>query len=56
VSLNERLPAVLFGILLLFTGLQFVTLGLLAEMQSRTYHESQGKRIYAIRQILGGAS
>jgi glycosyltransferase involved in cell wall biosynthesis len=53
ISLNDRLPFVLFGILLLFTGLQFVTLGLLAEMQSRTYHESQGKRIYAIRRMLG---
>jgi hypothetical protein len=28
-----------------------VTLGLLAEIQARTYHESQNKPIYAIREI-----
>jgi hypothetical protein len=44
-------PMLLFGILLIFTGVQLVTLGLLAEMQSRTYHESQGKPIYVIREI-----
>ena len=45
-------PLLLFGILLLFTGLQLVTLGLLAEMQARTYHESQGKPTYYIREML----
>ena len=43
----------LFGILLVFTGVQLVTLGLLAEMQARTYHESQNKPVYTIRQVLG---
>ena len=37
--------------LLIFTGVQLVTLGLLAEMLSRTYHESQDKPIYAIRDL-----
>jgi glycosyltransferase involved in cell wall biosynthesis len=41
-----------FAILLVFTGVQLVTLGLLAEMQARTYHESQGKATYALREIL----
>ena len=41
----------LFGILLIFTGVQLVTLGLLAEMQARTYHESQDKPTYVIREI-----
>ncbi len=45
-------PLVLFGILLVFTGVQLVTLGLLAEMLARTYHESQGKPVYVIRQVL----
>ena len=45
-------PALLFGILLVFTGLQLVTLGLLAELKARTYHESQKKPTYAIREIL----
>ena len=44
-------PLLLFGILLVFTGVQLITLGLLAEMQVRTYHESQGKPIYVIREI-----
>jgi hypothetical protein len=44
-------PLLLFGILLAFTGLQLVTLGLLAELQARTYHESQNKPTYSIREI-----
>jgi len=45
-------PLFLIGILLVFTGVQIVTLGLLAEMQARTYHESQGKPVYVVRRIL----
>src|SRR6202521_3993716 len=45
-------PLLLFGILLIFTGVQLVTLGLLAELQARTYHESQNKPTYVIREIL----
>jgi glycosyltransferase involved in cell wall biosynthesis len=52
ISLNERQQWVLLGILLAFSGVQFITLGLLAEMQSRTYHESQGKPVYVIRRTL----
>lgn len=44
-------PMLLFGTLLVFTGVQLVTIGLLAEMQARTYHESQDKPIYVIREI-----
>ena len=51
-GIAERTPLLLLGILLLFTGLQLVTLGLLAEMQARTYHESQGKPTYYIRKVL----
>ena len=49
-------PLLLFGILLIFTGVQLVTLGLLAEMQARTYHESQDKPIYVIRDVLEAES
>ena len=49
-SLSNR-PLLLLGILLISTGFQLVTLGLLAELQTRAYHESQGKAIYAIREI-----
>jgi glycosyltransferase involved in cell wall biosynthesis len=51
ISLNQHQPLLLLGILLIFTGFQLVTLGLLAEMQARTYHESQNKPIYAVREI-----
>lgn len=46
-------PLLLLAILLMFIGLQFITLGLLAELQARTYHEAQNKPIYVIRRILG---
>jgi glycosyltransferase involved in cell wall biosynthesis len=45
-------PLLLLAILLVFTGVQLVTLGLLAEMQARTYHESQNKAVYVIRDVL----
>tara|TARA_B100000686_G_scaffold189187_1_gene195883 strand:- start:1067 stop:2026 length:960 start_codon:yes stop_codon:yes gene_type:complete len=47
-------PAVLAGIVLTLVGLQFVTVGLLAELQARTYHESQDKPIYEIRHTYRG--
>ena len=50
-AIGDR-PLLLLGILLIFAGMQFLTLGLLAELQARTYHESQDKPIYAVREIL----
>lgn len=44
-------PLLLFGIMLIFTGMQLLTVGLLAELQARTYHESQDKPIYVIREV-----
>ena len=44
-------PLLLLAILLVFTGVQLVTLGLLAELQARTYHESQDKPTYVIREV-----
>jgi glycosyltransferase involved in cell wall biosynthesis len=44
-------PLLSFGILLIVTGVQFLTMGLLAEIMSRTYHESQDKATYVIREI-----
>jgi len=38
------------GFMLLGFGIQFIGLGLLAEILIRTYHESQNKRTYAIRE------
>jgi hypothetical protein len=42
----------LLSILLIFIGFQFITMGLLGEMLARTYHESQGRPVFAIREIL----
>ena len=47
-------PALLLAVLLILVGFQFVTMGLLAELQARTYYEAQGKPIYAIRAITRG--
>lgn len=52
-SIADR-PMLQLGILLVFTGVQLLTMGLLAEMLARTYHESQDKPIYVIREMLGG--
>ena len=54
-ALADR-PIVLLAILLVLAGIQFITVGLLAEMQARTYHESQKKPIYTIRKVLGDDS
>ncbi len=51
VPLSGR-PILLFAILLVFIGLQFITVGLLAELQTRTYYESQDKPIYAVREVV----
>lgn len=45
-------PLLLMGILSLLTGVQLFCFGLLAELQMRTYHESQNRPIYRVRQIV----
>jgi len=40
----------IMGFMLVGFGIQFVGLGLLSEMTIRTYHESQNKRIYSVRE------
>jgi glycosyltransferase involved in cell wall biosynthesis len=52
VALAER-PLLLLAILLVMIGVQLVTMGLLGEMVVRTYHESQNKPIYTVREELG---
>ena len=44
-------PLLMFGVLLVSTGVQLLTLGLMAELLVRTYHESQNKPTYVIREI-----
>jgi glycosyltransferase involved in cell wall biosynthesis len=45
-------PLLLLSILLIVIGIQFITLGLLAEIMVRAYHESAEKSIYFIREIV----
>lgn len=45
-------PLLLLAVLLIVIGFQFITMGLLGEMLARTYHESQDKPIYVIKEIL----
>jgi glycosyltransferase involved in cell wall biosynthesis len=44
-------PLLLLGILLVLGGLQFITTGIIAEMQMRTYFESQDKPPYRIKKV-----
>jgi glycosyltransferase involved in cell wall biosynthesis len=52
VALGNR-PLLLLSVLLLLVGVQFIGLGLLAELQVRTYHEAQDKPVFAIRETVG---
>jgi len=44
-------PLLSVAVLLVLIGFQFVCFGLLAEILVRTYHESQNKKIYAVREV-----
>jgi len=49
VSMNRN-PLLILTAFLLFMGVQFIVLGLLGEVNARTYYEAQGKPIYVIRE------
>jgi glycosyltransferase involved in cell wall biosynthesis len=46
-------PLPVLSIVMFAVGVQFFLMGLLAEMSVRTYHESQAKSIYAVRERIG---
>jgi len=48
LSMNRN-PLLILTAFLFFMGVQFIVLGLLGELNARTYFESQGKPIYVIR-------
>jgi len=52
VPLSNR-PILFLAVLLVIVGVQFVTMGLLAELQTRIYHESQKRPTYTVRETLG---
>jgi len=49
MSMNRN-PLLIVTAFLLFGGVQLIALGLLGEVNARTYHESQGKPIYVVRE------
>ena len=55
IGLGEEIgnrPLLILAVVLLLTGVQLFSFGLLAELLMRTYHESQGRPIYRVREIV----
>ena len=50
--IQEHGPLMVLGSLLFLAGLMMFSLGLIGEVMIRIYFESQGRRIYAIRDVL----
>ena len=48
-------PLLMLGVILFLGGIQFITIGILAEINMRTYFESQQKKTYLIRKIYSGS-
>jgi glycosyltransferase involved in cell wall biosynthesis len=49
-------PLLLLAVLLVIIGVQFVVMGLIAELVTRTYYETQGLRVYRVREVVGRES
>jgi hypothetical protein len=45
-------PLLMLSVLLIILGVQFLVMGLLAELVVRTYHESQNKPVYHIKETI----
>jgi glycosyltransferase involved in cell wall biosynthesis len=45
-------PLLILAVVLVLTGVQLFGFGLLAELLMRTYHESQGRPIYRVREVI----
>lgn len=50
-SIGDR-PLLILAVVLLLAGIQLFCFGLLAELLMRTYHESQGRPIYRVREVI----
>lgn len=46
-------PLLMLGTVLFMAGLQLIALGILSEMQVRTYYEAQGRKPYRVRRVWG---
>jgi glycosyltransferase involved in cell wall biosynthesis len=51
MSMNRN-PLLILTAFLLFMGVQFIVLGLLGELNARTYYEAQSKQIYVIKETI----
>lgn len=47
-------PLLILGITMLIGGIQLITIGIVAELIVRTYYESQDKKTYRVKEIIGG--
>ena len=47
-------PLLILGLMLLLGGIQFITIGIIADINIRTYYESQNKKTYNVRKIFHG--
>lgn len=54
-SIGDR-PLLILVAVLLVSGVQLFCFGLLGELLMRTYHESQGRPIYRVREVVGDRS
>ncbi|ERN42729.1 glycosyltransferase involved in cell wall biogenesis [Rubidibacter lacunae KORDI 51-2] len=53
-NIGDR-PLLILVVVLLLAGVQLFCFGLLGELLMRTYHESQGRPIYRVREVVGGS-
>jgi glycosyltransferase involved in cell wall biosynthesis len=47
-------PLLILGAILLLGGIQFITMGIIAELMMRTYFESQNKKTYRLKETILG--
>ncbi|MCB0337296.1 MAG: hypothetical protein KDD62_13355, partial [Bdellovibrionales bacterium] len=55
MAIGQR-PLLSLGVMLVIIGMQFMVFGLLAEVLTRTYHESQQKTVYSVRRYFQGGN
>lgn len=51
-AIGDR-PLLILAVVLFLTGVHLFSFGLLAELSMRTYHESQNRPIYRVREVVG---
>ncbi|MBI3137227.1 MAG: glycosyltransferase family 2 protein [Sphingobacteriales bacterium] len=47
-------PLLVLGLILLLGGIQLITIGIVADINMRTYYESQDKKTYTVRRVYKG--